>query len=130
MVKDLRYLYQVTETQSVHWHQVEVVLLPKPSKPLSTPASLRPISLLLLYAEVLAQLVARRIEPILTAAAQTLGQFAYLPSRQAADALDRALVHCAEVRAARKASSVNVWKRHQGCVGDTCAGGKAFVTVD
>ena len=65
MVKDLRYLYQVTETQSVHWHQVEVVLLPKPSKPLSTPASLRPISLLPLYAEVLAQLVADALNPSL-----------------------------------------------------------------
>ncbi|CAE7821759.1 Pol [Symbiodinium sp. CCMP2592] len=57
------------------------------------------------------------------AAAESMEQYAYLPARQAADALDRAYAHCDDVRAARKASGTTIWTRKAGARPDTCRGG-------
>ena len=79
------------------------------------------------YAKILAQLVANRIRPLVPlviTAAQDLWQYAYSPTRQAADALDQALTRCSEVRDARKSSAATtIWKRRQGCIEDSCSGG-------
>ena len=105
------------------WHDVEVALLPKPNKPLTEPGSLRPMSLLPPYAKVLARLIAHKLQPYAIAAATDLGQFAYLPARQATDAPDRAFAHCDQVRKARKASGCTIWIRKAGQIIDLCTSG-------
>ena len=126
MHRELQWLVgcaQCTPPPQAHWHDVSVALLPKPNKALSDPASYRPISPLPPYAKVLAQLVAQRLRPLVLAAAESMEQFAYLPARQTADALDRAFAHCDDVRAACKASGTTIWTRKAGARPDTCRGG-------
>ena len=67
--------------------------------------------------------MAQRLRPLVLAAAESMEQFAYLPARQTADALDRAFAHCDDVRAARKASGTTIWTRKAGARPDTCRGG-------
>ena len=101
----------------------QVVLIPKPGKPLSDPASLRPISLLPPHAKILAKLVSDRLKPLVQQAAQHLPQFAYLPKRQTADALDRAMAHICTIRSKRKASGTTIWTRREGHLTQRCQGG-------
>ena len=120
---ELQALLSARQVDASRWHRVQVVLIPKPGKPLSDPASLRPISLLPPHAKILAKLVSDRLKPLVQHAAQCLPQFAYLPKRQTADALDRAMAHICAVRAKRKASGTTIWTRHEGHLTQRCQGG-------
>ena len=123
MHRELQYLAQCSPDHRANWHDISVALIPKPGKALSEPASYRPISLLPPYAKVLAQLIAERLRPTVLEAATSVEQYAYLPSRQTADALDRALAHCDGIRAARKANRTTIWTRKEGVRAEACKGG-------
>ena len=120
---ELQALLSASQVDASRWHCAQVVLIPKPGKPLSDPASLRPISLLPPHAKILAKLVSDRLKPLVQQAAQHLPQFAYLPKRQTADALDRAMAHICTIRSRRKASGTTIWTRHEGHLTRQCQGG-------
>ena len=120
---ELQALLSASQVDVSRWHRAQVVLIPKPGKPLSDPASLRPISLLPPHAKILAKLVCDRLKPLVQQAAQNLPQFAYLPKRQTADALDRAMAHICAIRSKRKASGTTIWTRHEGHLTQRCQGG-------
>ena len=98
----------------VHWHKAFLTLLPKPGKQPNQPGNLRPISLLPALPKLLARIAAERLKPYLIATLQRIPQYAYTPHRQAADAVDRVLSHCWEVRELIKGNSRNVFKLHEG----------------
>ena len=80
------------------WHLSFMVLIPKEGKPPTAPQHLRPICLLPAMAKITARILAGRVRPYLEQALAQVPQFAYLRSRQTADALDRVLSHCQQVR--------------------------------
>ena len=73
---ELQALLSARQVDASRWHRAQVVLIPKPGKPLSDPASLRPISLLPPHAKILAKLVSDRLKPLVQRAAHSLPQFA------------------------------------------------------
>ncbi|CAE6926016.1 unnamed protein product [Symbiodinium sp. CCMP2456] len=74
------------------WSISELILLPKPNKSLRTPAHLRPICLLPLQAKITASTLARRLLPFVSEYLRDQPQFAYVPDRTLAQALERALL--------------------------------------
>ncbi|CAE7448983.1 unnamed protein product [Symbiodinium natans] len=105
------------------WHEIQVALIPKPSKPATSADSLRPISLLSPMAKVLAKLVAEEIRPIVSNAATHIPQFAYLEGRQTCDAIDRAFGHCREIRERRQNATVTTRDRRAGKTAQIVSGG-------
>ena len=105
------------------WHEIQVALIPKPSKPATSADSLRPISLLSPMAKVLAKLIAEAIRPTVLDAAQRIPQFAYLAGRQTCDAIDRAFGHCREIRERRQNATVTTRDRRAGKVAQIISGG-------
>ena len=80
------------------WHQSFLVLLAKPGKRPSSPANLRPISLLPIQSKLLARVIAVRLQPYVMRALHNTPQFAYLAGRQAGDAVDRVISHSYRTR--------------------------------
>ena len=80
------------------WNESSTVLIPKPGKPPTSPANLRPISLLPAISKMLARIAANRLRPFLEEAAFQMPQFAYLKQRQTLDSIDRAVAHCVHIR--------------------------------
>ena len=80
------------------WNESSTVLIPKPGKPPTSPANLRPISLLPAIPKLLARIAANRLRPYLEEAAFQMPQFAYLTQRQTLDSIDRAVAHCVYIR--------------------------------
>ncbi|CAE7553320.1 unnamed protein product [Symbiodinium sp. CCMP2592] len=101
----------------------EICLIPKPSKPLIGPESLRPISLLPPLAKALAAILNHRIQPQLQLALGSLPQFAYSANRGVADAVDRAFTHCSAVRAIMRTQQQTIHLRRQGHQPEGCRGG-------
>ena len=95
------------------WHQAFVVLIPKPGKPPTSPANLRPISLLPAIPKLLARIAAQRIQPFLLDAVADIPQFAYIHGRQTADAIDRVLAHCQQIRCRVADNRFNPFKPSQ-----------------
>ena len=92
------------------WHDSHLALLAKPGKQPNCPANLRPINLLPAEAKILARIAAKRLRPLITQAAQSVPQFAYIPARQCADAIDRVMSHCMRVREALQGQHRNAWR--------------------
>ena len=80
------------------WHQSFLVLLAKPGKRPSSPANLRPISLLPIQSKLLARVIAVRLQPYVMRALHNTPQFAYLAGRQSGDAVDRVISHSYRIR--------------------------------
>ena len=80
------------------WNESSTALIPKPGKPPTSPANLRPISLLPAIPKMLARIAANRLRPFLEEAAFQMPQFAYLKQRQTLDSIDRAVSHCVHIR--------------------------------
>ena len=95
------------------WHQAFVALIPKPGKPPTSPANLRPISLLPAIPKLLARIAAQRIQPFLLEAVADIPQFAYIHGRQTADAIDRVLAHCQQIRCRVADNRFNPFKPSQ-----------------
>ena len=96
------------------WHDSHLTLLDKPGKPPNCPANLRPINLLPAESKLLARIAARRLHPYVAKAVQSVPQFAYVAGRQCADAIDRALSHCARIRAGLQSYGRNAWSQSRG----------------
>ena len=105
------------------WHDSHLTLLAKPGKQPNCPANLRPINLLPAEAKILARIAARRLRPLIAAAAQSVPQFAYIASRQCADAIDRVLSHCARVRDALKGQHRTAWRSGSAATSHGVIGG-------
>ena len=95
------------------WHIADICLLPKPSKPMLGPDSLRPISLLHPVAKALATALNQRLLPHLHKAVADQPQYAYTAGRSAQDALDRALRHCVHVREIMQAQKQTLHLKRQ-----------------
>ena len=91
----------------------EICLLPKPSKPLKGPDTLRPISLLHPVSKCLATALNGRLQSCLHTAVSRQPQFAYVAGRAAQDAIDRALMHCQHVRSLLQAQRQTIHLRKQ-----------------
>ncbi|CAE7840736.1 Pol [Symbiodinium sp. CCMP2592] len=96
------------------WTLCELVLLPKPGKPLKSPAHLRPISLLAPEAKILASIVAQRLKEPAKAYLASLPQFAYVEGRTLQQALERVLGHCAQVRGLVQGNTRNIHNKRSG----------------
>ena len=95
------------------WHIADICLIPKPSKPMLGPDSLRPISLLHPVAKALATVLNQRLLPHLHQAVADQPQYAYTAGRSAQDALDRALRHCVHVREIMQAQKQTLHLKRQ-----------------
>ena len=80
------------------WHRSYLTLIPKHGKPPNSPGNLRPLSLLPLMPQLLAKIAAERLKPLLHDAMKHIPQFSYLAHRNSADAIDRVVTHCHQVR--------------------------------
>ncbi|CAE7570542.1 unnamed protein product, partial [Symbiodinium necroappetens] len=122
----LQFDYYLTEgCQSLpeHWNVCELILLPKPHKPLRSPAHLRPICLLSLQAKLLASVVAGRLQPYVSKYLENLPQYAYVAHRTLAQALERVIGHCAEVRRLVQQQASTLHSRRQGSTSLSLYGG-------
>ena len=96
------------------WNISEMVLLPKPFKPLRSPADLRPIALLPPEIKVLSTMLAERIRPYAPQYLADIPQFAYVEGRSLQQALHRVISHCAQVRASVASQAINIHGRRAG----------------
>ena len=96
------------------WNVSELVLLPKPFKPLKSPADLRPIALLPPEIKVLSTILAERIRPYALQYLADIPQLAYLAGRSLQQALHRVISHCAQVRASVASQAINIHGRRAG----------------
>ncbi|CAE7845917.1 unnamed protein product, partial [Symbiodinium necroappetens] len=111
------------------WHVADLCLIPKPSKPMTGPEALRPISLIHPISKALSLIRNNHIKPQLWQLVHDLTQMAYLEARSVQDALDRASAHCARVRAVLRAQQQNIHLRKQGHRPADCRGG-VLLSVD
>ena len=93
------------------WRQSHIAFIPKLGKPPNSPANLRPISLLPAIPKLLARVVAQRMKPFLLEAVSSIPQFAYTRNRQTADAVDRVMAHCQQVRCRVAENRYNPFKQ-------------------
>ena len=84
-----------------------MALIPKPGKAPTSPANLRPISILPAVPKMLARIAAQRLKPFLLQAVEYVPQFAYIHHRQTSDAIDRVISHCQQVRSRVAANRFN-----------------------
>ncbi|CAE7827460.1 unnamed protein product [Symbiodinium sp. CCMP2456] len=103
-----------TQTVPETWSVSELILLPKPNKSLRTPAHLRPICLLPLQAKLTASILASRLLPFVNEYLKDQPQFAYVPHRTLAQALERVTSHCHTVRNLLQRNTLNIHNRRQG----------------
>ena len=108
------YLKKGCSSLPQDWNICELTLLPKPHKPLKSPAHLRPICLLSLPAKILASAVAGRLQPFVTSFLDSQPQFAYVQGRTLAQALERVLAHCATVRTLVQQQATTLHARREG----------------
>ena len=111
------------------WHVADLCLIPKPSKPMTGPEALRPISLIHPISKALSIILNNHIKPQLGQLVHDLPQMAYLEARSVQDALDRASAHCARVRAVLRAQQQNIHLRRQGHRPADCRGG-VLLSID
>ena len=93
------------------WLTSHVVLIPKPGKAPTSPANLRPISLLPAVPKLLARIAAQRLRPYLLHAVKHVPQFAYIHNRQTSDSIDRVISHCHQVRSRVAENRFNPFKQ-------------------
>ena len=105
------------------WCKSHLILLPKPGKPLKSPADLRPISLLPPCSELLAFILPQRIQANVVEYLRSIPQFAYVPERGIYQALDRVMSHCAEVRQRMASQGLNIHAKHAGIQKKEITGG-------
>ena len=123
------WLAQMDRPPPEEWHIADLCLIPKPHKPLTGPEALRPISLIHPVSKALSMILHDHIRPELHQFVSTLPQMAYLEGRSVQDALDRAAVHCARVRAVLHTQRQNPHLRRRGHTLDFCRGG-VLLSVD
>ena len=119
-------LLPVMNLQSDHlqsdWHKVQLCLIPK-LPVVREPKSLRPISLLHPANKLLATMLADRVRPKVCQYLATVPQWAYLPGRSAADALESVCSHLFQVRSMLQENTHGVTKRFRGTLIHKLLGG-------
>ena len=95
------------------WLTSHIVLIPKPGKAPTSPANLRPISLLPAVPKLLARIAAQRLRPYLLQAVEYVPQFAYIHNRQTSDSIDRVISHCHQIRSRVAENRFNPFKPSQ-----------------
>ena len=105
------------------WNISELVLIPKPFKPMKSPADLRPIALLPPEIKVLSTLLAERIRPYALQFLADIPQFAYIAGRSLQEALHRVIARCAQVRALVASQAINIHGRRAGKSSQPLCGG-------
>ncbi|CAE7220363.1 unnamed protein product [Symbiodinium sp. CCMP2592] len=108
------YLAPGTTSLPRSWCISDLILIPKPGKAMKTPGDLRPLSLLSLPAKALASVVASRLQEYVIRYLREVPQFAYVPGRTLAQALERVFAHCAAVRVALQQGHNTVHAKRQG----------------
>ena len=108
-------------------------------KPANKPSDLRPISLTEAGGKVFAKALNNRIRPLVSEAAATWPQYAYLQSRSIDRAVARVVAHCSRVRDTIASATFSLQDRREtGRMPTNCCGGimisidasKAFDTSD
>ena len=112
------------QIQALHprWHEVQVCTLPKVHT-VKLPKQVRPISLLHPCNKVLASLLAARVLPKVAVFLESVPQWAYLPGRSTADALEAVCSHLQAVRLLVQSKSTTLVQRHRGAQPTKLAGG-------
>ena len=95
------------------WLTSHIVLIPKPGKAPTSPANLRPISLLPAVPKLLARIAAQRLRPYLLQAVEYVPQFAYIHNRQTSESIDRVISHCHQIRSRVAENRFNPFKPSQ-----------------
>ena len=108
------------------WKDTHVVWLPKPSKPPTTVANMRPIGLQCPSSKVLAMALRQNLLVVLLPLLQQLPQFAYTMGRGTADALAKAHAHFTEVDDMLRGAAVNRFGQQAGIAAPKCQGGMAL----
>ena len=111
------------------WRCSELVLLPKPGKPMTHPSQLRPINLLSMEAKILGAVLAARLQVYAAEYLRTLPQFSYLQGRTLGQAVDRVLSRCAQVRQLVANQAHTLHARRQGGSIRSVSGG-ALLSLD
>ena len=93
-----RHLHAGASCLPKPWSCSELILLPKPGKPMNHPSQLRPINLLSVEAKILGAVVASRLQAYASAYLSSLPQFAYMKGRTLGQAVERVLSQCAQAR--------------------------------
>ena len=112
------------QRQALHprWHEVQVCTLPKVHT-VKLPKQVRPISILHPCNKVMASLLAARVLPKVAAFLESVPQWAYLPGRSTADALEAVCSHLQAVRLLVQSKSTTLVQRHRGAQPTKLAGG-------
>ena len=108
------------------WKDTHVIWLPKPSKPPTTVANMRPIGLQCPSSKVLAMTLRQNLLVVLLPLLQQLPQFAYTMGRGTADALAKAHAHFTEVDDMLRGAAVNRFGQQAGIATPKCQGGMAL----
>ena len=108
------YLRAGTTTLPLRFNLSELVVIPKPGKPLRSPEQLRPINLLSLQAKTLGAMIAARLQPYAADFLQKIPQYAYLGGRSLGMALERVAGHCSMVRRLLKDQPQTLHARRAG----------------
>ncbi|CAE7314488.1 unnamed protein product, partial [Symbiodinium sp. CCMP2592] len=105
-----------------NWHKVQLFLIPKVAV-VREPKNLRPIALLHPASKLLAAMIATRVQPKIAAYLTHVPQWAYLPGRSTADALESVCSHLHQVRSMLQANACNLPQRFHGAVPHKMMGG-------
>ena len=116
--------HELADRQALHprWHEVQVCTLPKVHT-VKLPKQVRPISILHPCNKVMASLLAARVLPKVAAFLESVPQWAYLPGRSTADALEAVCSHLQAVRLLVQSKSTTLVQRHRGAQPTKLAGG-------
>ena len=113
--QQFEYVFQPGEVHMPSaWNVSELVLLPKPGKPLRKPSDLRPISLLPPEMKILSSVIAACIRPQVQTYLASIPQFAYVSGRALQDAVTRVTSHCSEVRTLIQSQACNIHTKRGG----------------
>ena len=104
----------------------DLCLIPKPGKPPDKPENLRPLGILRPDAKGLAGAVRSALQPHVMASLRYLPQFAYLPQRGLADALERVTHHLREARQLIQQSQPSRHELQEGVKAPGLVGGLTF----
>ena len=80
------------------WKDSWLFFLPKPGKPNTHPAHLRPISLMEPLGKIVLSILTRRFKLFLMDRLSSFPHFGFLPNRAATDAINRVALHCRSTR--------------------------------
>ena len=121
----LRLHFQAGSTSKLRadLHDAYITLIPKPNKPGTEVANLRPIGLQCPSAKTIASLIRQNLLDVLLPLVRDLPQYAYAKSRGTFDAILRVHMHFEEVQQCLRENRTSRIQQHQGKKPLGCVGG-------